>query len=150
MTNSSLCILLARRDDLWCDLWETDRHLPLPYLASNPHTIYGRFMMSWKKGREKKKTGAHSSTTNGTGIHDMTKVSKVTPACIRASYSSPSSQYYVCTADADNILSNYPLNTSKGKHSHATKFAVQCNVVCQPRIFLTWPSMANRRRQQAT
>ena len=71
----------------------------------------------------------------------MTKVSKVTPACIR----SPASQYYVCTADADNILSNYPLNTSKGKHSHATKFAVQCNVVCQPRIFLTWPSMANRR-----
>ena len=71
----------------------------------------------------------------------MTKVSKVPPACIR----SPASQYYVCTADADNILSNYPLNTSKGKHSHATKFAVQCNVVCQPRIFLTWPSMANRR-----
>ena len=71
VTNSSLCILLACRDDLWCDLWETDRHLPLPYLASNPHTIYGRFMMSWKKGREKKNRGSLiNNQRNGDSWHD--------------------------------------------------------------------------------
>ena len=145
VTNSSLCILLARRDDLWCDLWETDRHLPLPYLASNPHTIYGRFMMSWKKGREKKNRGSLiNNQRNGDSWHDKGQQSHPRLHTRRLAHQ-PGSQYYVCTADADNILSNYPLNTSKGKHSHATKFAVQCNVVCQPRIFLTWPSMANRR-----
>ena len=95
VTNSSLCILLARRDDLWCDLWETDRHLPLPYLASNPHTIYGRFMMSWKKGREKKKPGLTHQQPTERGFMTWQRSAKSPPPAY-APASSPARQPVLC------------------------------------------------------
>ena len=54
-----------------------------------------------EKKQEKKSGLTHQQPTDRGGIHDMTKVSEVTAAAFALT----------ADVDADNILSNYPLNT---------------------------------------